>query len=366
MRVRWWYLRVLLFVLAWSVVGVHPAFAQSCPEGSEKIGEEIRDATLYIHCRCLPGKAPVRGVCIDVTPLSDLDLAVWSGRAFEMGPALRQRLVKARGWSARIRARLLQALNNAQRGLYQRAEQLFEGALKFIPTDEVIKQALERSRSLSRAREALGAGGSFFGGTPPVESPEGRSGRVQYLGLAAWTHAIAGEYDQALDLLSSALNENPKDEDLRQALMFISRVRANRKLQETLSTSTGTPLDRARNTAKADAIMNLGFHYAENGQGWRAVKYFMEARALYGEPDGKEIVGNLISQVHTIKPDDLLPIYPSKADAILDALDYGKGDWQVSLNYLRLALQANPHNYNIRDALNYLEGLHAGLSVEAK
>ena len=54
-----------------------------------------------------------------------------------------------------------------------------------------------------------------------------------------------------------------------------------------------------------------------------------------------------------------VPTKSIPATIVLDALEYAKGDWQRSLQYVDLSLKADPGNANLREARAYLEGLSA-------
>jgi hypothetical protein len=49
-----------------------------------------------------------------------------------------------------------------------------------------------------------------------------------------------------------------------------------------------------------------------------------------------------------------------KTHALLDALEFGSGDWEVSIQYLKNRLANKPEDLAVRDALNYLIGYHNG------
>ena len=49
--------------------------------------------------------------------------------------------------------------------------------------------------------------------------------------------------------------------------------------------------------------------------------------------------------------------YPTKADAMLDALEYGKGDWDSSFRYLRHLQQAFPFDRTITAAIAELTAI---------
>ncbi len=55
-----------------------------------------------------------------------------------------------------------------------------------------------------------------------------------------------------------------------------------------------------------------------------------------------------------------IPAKSARAYIVMDALEYGKGDWDRGVRFVRLHLRADPENRELRDALAYIEGLGAG------
>ena len=47
----------------------------------------------------------------------------------------------------------------------------------------------------------------------------------------------------------------------------------------------------------------------------------------------------------------------SRTQAVLDALEYGRGDWSRSLGYLDARLALSPENRHLVEARAYVEGL---------
>jgi len=54
-----------------------------------------------------------------------------------------------------------------------------------------------------------------------------------------------------------------------------------------------------------------------------------------------------------------------KTERLLDALEAGKGEWAVSIDYLEAYLQVNPGDLAARDSLSYLLGMHKGYLARA-
>jgi tetratricopeptide (TPR) repeat protein len=121
-----------------------------------------------------------------------------------------------------------------------------------------------------------------------------------------------------------------------------------------------------RSRAKAFAAWKLGAYLLDNHQTDLALQYLKEARRFYADPDSHEYdaLNRLIYDPRAQEPmsflNELFPADSFKAEAMLDALDYGNGNWDESIKYLEVAHQANPNDLAVRDALNYMQGIVAG------
>jgi len=126
-------------------------------------------------------------------------------------------------------------------------------------------------------------------------------------------------------------------------------------------------LETVHKKAKAFAALNLGAYLMDyKGQKDLAISYLKEARQFLSEerdPDLNEALIRIIydkeRQESLPSLHDMFPIYQSKVQAVLDALDYGNGNWDESVKYLEVAHGANPNDLNVRDALNYVQGFAA-------
>ena len=128
-------------------------------------------------------------------------------------------------------------------------------------------------------------------------------------------------------------------------------------------------MEVVRSRAKAFAAWKLGAFLLGAGQTDEAKVYLKEARKFYADPDSHEndVLNRLIydpQEQKEIRSDsaflnEMFPPYGSQAEAVLDALDYGRGDLDQSIKYLTVAGQADPKNLNVRDALNYVRGIAA-------
>ncbi|MFH0787169.1 MAG: tetratricopeptide repeat protein [Pseudomonadota bacterium] len=94
----------------------------------------------------------------------------------------------------------------------------------------------------------------------------------------------------------------------------------------------------------------------------KAIFYLMEARKT--KPEDEDIKKSLAFVYH-LKETRKGNKEPSpKATALLDAFQYGNGNWKKSMDYLKEWYKASPDNFGVRDALNFTEGLAKGLNKD--
>lgn len=94
----------------------------------------------------------------------------------------------------------------------------------------------------------------------------------------------------------------------------------------------------------------------------KAIFYLMEARKT--KPEDEDIKKSLAFVYHLkeIRKGHKEP--SPKATALLDAFQYGNGNWKKSMDYLKEWCKASPDNFGVRDALNFTEGLAKGLNKD--
>ena len=169
-----------------------------------------------------------------------------------------------------------------------------------------------------------------------------------------------GDFDGAISLLNEARRTNPTDQDLRGAETYVSQLMAQKREREsTLSDQEkARRLSTIRTNGRRDAAWTLGLHLSDYGDNYGAIFYFLEARQDFPlESYNYRLLGKLIENVNTLGTVNEFPLFHSKADALLDALQYGDGSLDRSVRYLEEAFKANPGNLFISEALNYVQGM---------
>ncbi|MBN2568149.1 MAG: tetratricopeptide repeat protein [Deltaproteobacteria bacterium] len=104
---------------------------------------------------------------------------------------------------------------------------------------------------------------------------------------------------------------------------------------------------------KVKARVTLAAALVGQGDYDGAMSYLRKA-----EKDRPDDLGIKKAITYTMYLRDRKSMPPSpKAEALLDALEYGKGDWQRSVEYLKDAYKKDPNDLPARDALQFAEGM---------
>jgi len=296
-------------------------------------------------------------------PVDIRSLDVASGQAFKSNQDVIDFIEKA-DWTTRVKARVVLGLLMAGQGRYDEAIAYLQKAAVEESNESLITTVLENVMNLKEEKEKITQGAGHL--KHSVINPD----EFTYLPPQAQVDLViakasvsVGDYDNAVKSLHAALMVAPTDKKLRDALIYARQLKIAR--DEKISGKKPDPawLEEAASRAKANAAWGLGLYLSEKGDYIGAVKYLKETQQVFSDGYTNELLGKLIDNVDTLAPlEDIVPTFPTKADAILDALEYGKGDWQRSLKYLEVAHKSDPDNMAVRDAFNYLEGLHAGIS----
>ena len=348
-----------------------PGNAAECPEGATKIREEIAGGKVRIYCKCLPGHMLIDNKCLKLSPVNDQELDARTGKAFKLGQKLRDYATHASNWSIKARATLMRGIVEAERGMYGRAVYLLKQIEEDIPGVPIIREGLDHANYLINIQTARTKAGPL---AQEIIQPEDLSQLPLKARVKVFTAAVsanAGDYLDAIRLLQEALKEAPNEPSIRGALTYVADLKAAEDLliDIALNKSSDQAPDRfadARRRAKQNAASRLGWHLVEKEDYPGAVRYFKEVlKSEEGDTAYKWTMQECIKNVQQLKPTPIpgFPIYPSKADVILDALEYGNGNWEESLRYLEVAYRADPGNLHVRDARNYLQGLYGGLQL---
>jgi len=292
-------------------------------------------------------------------PVSAEEFDAATGKAFTEGQKLRDQ-VEAIRWPLQVKAAFLLGVDQAEQGSYERAVSYFKTALRLVPSEPWITAALEHIRGLQAVQAARKGAGPIAWGTLDPETvgalPKAARDRV----LIAMSLVDVGDFERATGLLNEALESAPSDRDLHGAASYVNQLLAQKRERESpLSEQEKTKrVVTARAKGRRNAAMALGNHLLNSGDLARAIVYFKEARKGFS-PDSSSysLLSDQIASPGDFTPIPELLLYQSKGEAILDALQYGDGNWDRSIRYLKTANKADPKNLFVRDALNYVQGM---------
>jgi tetratricopeptide (TPR) repeat protein len=117
------------------------------------------------------------------------------------------------------------------------------------------------------------------------------------------------------------------------------------------------PLDRSEIEARIQAAFALATLFVQKGDYDQALSILQDA--LNAKPNDENIQ-EAYNRVLTLKNRQMADIIKGlKANYLLDALDYGKGDWEASINYLSKIQTREPNNPAARDALVNLNEVYS-------
>ena len=107
--------------------------------------------------------------------------------------------------------------------------------------------------------------------------------------------------------------------------------------------------------AKVQAMLDSAVADVRRKDYDQAIRRFEEALKL--KPEDKDIRMDLCALLHARDRAQGKSVSNPKVEAILDAFEYGRGDWGKSLGFLQGACKANPSHLGFRDALAFVQGM---------
>lgn len=306
--------------------------------------------------------------------LNDYEFAaLLGGEPYSGGDDIRA-LANRSDWAIVDKARGLTAALLAEAGRYRDAAIMLLGLKQRQPGD---------ADALARIGRKLAppAGGTK---KPPESSAAAREVlqrlNVGHLPVRAEARVLMGvqamrdaDYESAVRHLTEAQKISPHDAGLRDAIFLAGQVKRASEIGPPPS-----PLDRRARALQHDggmATLLLAFHLLENRQPVQAEAALLQFQERYlrvrrsdvdtaGLP-ADDYIRQMIDTART-KPESVTAPpgrrtfdHRSKADLMLDALSYGRGNWSTSLRYLEIAREADKWNPQLLDAYNELSAIAA-------
>jgi len=292
--------------------------------------------------------------------------ALLMGYAFKMGAKMRAFAHQSLK-SINSTSRVLISIWYAERGDYQRARHFI--ALPGNMADDLqemdsLLRSLERKKRklLKTAIPRLVISGGFdsrlFSRYPD---------KFSLTLLRAHMNLQSGNYDAALGQIAAARNMNIESPALAGAAVYARQMKA--AAMERQRPADSALIRHQENMAGAYAGWTLGMLLTDADMDATAVQTLTtsaQTLAREGNIDDAKTVFELAKSLSdgSGKNKAWLPssgVYDgaSEANILLDALEYGRHDWNKSLSFLRLAHKASPDNQRINEALAHAQALMA-------
>ncbi|MEK6712164.1 MAG: hypothetical protein AABZ64_16475 [Nitrospinota bacterium] len=267
------------------------------------------------------------------------------------------RLLSGKPWPPAAKSEAAAGFLMWERGNFAQARWYLARASALAPNDKFLQDALQKLESAQeKARAKL----------PPRENQAEAAASM----VAAAGRSAVGDTSTALRLVERAAQLWPQNPDIQKSLKRVREVHAARK-DLPAPAEVSAQHERAALWARGQAAFKLGLILAAQSELSRnaeqrndAMIYLAEASfALRGQD--REVIDTLRDRLKRGEPlynppavsESPRGFYPTKADAMLDALEYGKGNWEYSFRYLRHVQQAFPSDRTVAAAIAELAAI---------
>ncbi len=358
---------ILVTVILLSAV---EAGAQSCGANAHEIARQAAGTGFRMTCVCNAGYDRANNQCQQFRLGTD-EWEARTGAAFTLGDRLRAAAGQA---TLLLRGNIHVGALAAEAGRYAEAiSTLFYGENK-PAKDSALRQLLDDdvgpalTRLASQVQPERKRAGPLAADAVNPDDPEIASKAVADAAVLAGYYVGHGAYAGAVGILEKAVINAPNDRQLRQALTYSGQLKAEQVLRDAAS-STATSIAERRRRAAGRIAWKLGLHLIDKGDtaaAEPALRRAQQALSDGGNAEDIKVIEQMLQWIEVGRP--FLNVDRrgqfkdrSKADLILDSLEYGEGNIDNSLRFLEEIRRTEPANLAARDALNYVQGLSAGL-----
>ncbi len=276
-------------------------------------------------------------------------LTVDSGPARELLPdGQLGKFLAERHWPPYLKGQAAVGMVDLERGRPERAAETLAAAAKARPQDEFLK------RAATRAAEEAKAGRIRF---DPEQFARQLPKKAYVAYVAGWECLTQGNINGAARMFGRALDATPNNAALQQLVAETEKRR--RILSPEEQRQYEQRIERARDYAQGNAALRLGLN-AIHWNNALALNYLDEAgKKMQGlEWEFVRMIKAQVADRTHLDPGSYWKYhYKSRGEAMLDALEYGKGDWVASLRYLKHAGQIQKGNAVVDAAYRELERL---------
>lgn len=254
----------------------------------------------------------------------------------------------AQDWPPLLKAQTAIAFDDLERGRPGRASETLAAASKALPQDLFLKQA-----SAASAAAARNAPLQF----DPERLRRELSKEAYMAYVVGWEYLQQGNMNGAARMFGRALDATPKNSMLQ--LLVVETEKRRHIPAPAEQQAENTRREIARDYAQSQAALRLGL----NAAAWNkplALSYLDEAGNTLSSLDWafvRMVREDIAKGRHTAPGSYPRLRYRNRGEAMLDALDYGKGDWAASLRYLKHVGQIQKGNPVVDAAHRELEQL---------
>lgn len=360
------------------------AAAATCPPNSIEIGRHETAKEIRITCRCADRLWLIDGECVPnesrrmfLAAKFELEDAVLGalGKAVDGLDAIQAHVADKR-WPAAVRNHVLLATLRAARARFARAREHLELVWFGIKDDDIARLFDDiltvRIAKATVRREA----GPLVQERLDLATVSRLKTESQRLIIEASIALGEGRYEDAEARYQAARLEAAKagDQEIHRAAddaaVWARSLRAAR--DEKLAPGRRDAEYRlARERAAAEHAWDLALKLGEAGERDKALALYDRAAQGFSAVGSTRMVDVTTKQKRELAAAPPGPshsrLYRSfdhhasvtRATLVLDAVEYGKGDWGQSLDYLRLLMVGDPTNTKYAEALDYVRMLAA-------
>jgi hypothetical protein len=360
------------------------AHAQSCPAESDEIDRKETKTKIILTCRCGDGFWLRNGSCVPrelALKQSDTELELivrgTRGEALKQQGELERYALNNKKWSPTALNAFLLSTLSAARAKFTHAQRYLSVKLNEFNDQIVIGFANlldARQRELQSSNYVNGLLDRSILAELARQNLDQLNQEALQEALQARFLAEHGYYEEAERRYQDAARLKAQDrlmlQELNNAILITSYLRKSRDAKVAPSHRDALNF-LARERASAEQAWHLAFALSEAGQNEKSAQLYREAIAglQITRPEIVPVVaqqldivmhGGSVSQPFpplrtSIDRTTMRDLYRdsgyTRADAILDALDYGKGDWKRSVRFLETATQMDPANQQFAYAL---------------
>lgn len=370
----WGYGEMTVHKLAWlGLFFAGEAAAQTCGADAVEIGRTQTASQIVITCKCRDDRWYVRNACVTAEAAAPVAApeydAIFQGlmaEALEDMDALQNHALAQR-WAADTKTNFLWSTFAAAQSQFERALRYLEIGAPESRDDLILEYRgmLQRKTRIFQIRISAGAHvqeALDLARLQTLDRPTARAILEATMRRNEGRFSDAIWYYQVAERFAQRANASQVDfYEIRSALKWTEGLKS--RLESRPLPQLGARVQVARDETAAWRAWELALRLQQIGMREQAVALAREAEAGYRRSK-PGVAGYIALQTENIAAGRRIggnyrvPHANARNVLVLDSFEYGKGDWDKSIQYLRLAAEGDS-NPQIREALSFVEGLRA-------